>query len=219
MIKVLRMIMRHLLRYFDLYSLYLLWRNGAPKKEGWFLSFKLKKSVNLGGEPIPWITYSCIDFLISRLKKDFVVFEYGSGNSSYWWASNVGKLISCEHNLSYYNEIVSHLPSNVEYIYCPLDKRIDGMNYCQQCLKFKNLLDILVIDGRDRVNCAKNGVNALKQNGVIVWDNTDRDSYKEGMDYLMSVGFKRIDFTGMTPIQPTKSQTSIFYKSNNCLFI
>ena len=55
----------------------------ALKKLGWFRSFKFKESIDHNGNPIPWWTYSIIDFLQERLNnKSIRVLEFGCGNST-----------------------------------------------------------------------------------------------------------------------------------------
>ena len=79
--------------------------------------------------------------------------------------------------------------------------------------------DIVIVDGRDRVNCVKNAVNSIKVDGVIVLDDSERESYKAGIDFLLNKNFKKIDFWGISPGLFYKKNTSIFYKVNNCIGI
>ena len=48
---------------------------------------------------------------------------------------------------------------------------------------------------------------------------TDRVIYQEGYEFLLTNGFKRLDFWGMGPINPYSWCTSIFYRKENCLEI
>lgn len=145
-----------------------------------------------------------------------VVFEFGSGNSTLWWGKKVSKVISYEHDLSWYQSFKNRLPSNVEYHHCELAY---GEEYSKAILDYNNAFDIIIIDGRDRVNCAKNSLGALKDHGVIIWDNSDRESYEEGYSFLIQNDFKRLDFEGHGPINSYGWSTSIFYRNNNCLGI
>jgi hypothetical protein len=81
------------------------------------------------------------------------------------------------------------------------------------------MFDIIVIDGRDRVNCAKNSLGALKEDGVIIWDNSERSKYAEGYAFLKDNGFKRIEFTGIGPVNSFAWSTTVFYRNKNCLAI
>ena|SRR5690554_1347836 len=69
---------------------------------GWFVAHKHKSSVNGENEPIPWLTYSFIDFLENRLNKEQSVFEFGSGNSTRYFAKKVNHISSLEHDKAWY---------------------------------------------------------------------------------------------------------------------
>jgi hypothetical protein len=179
---------------------------------GWYRSFEERLPVDREGDPIPWFTYSAISFLNKKINSGISVFEYGSGNSTLWWAQRAVSVETYEHDFDWYNSFKEKIPANVNYNYCKLDY---GGAYCQAILKYKSKFDIIVIDGRDRVNCAKNSLGALKENGTIIFDNTDRAKYREGYDYLLSNGFKSLDFEGLRPINCDASCTSIFYRVCN----
>ena len=59
----------------------------------------------------------------------------------------------------------------------------------------------------------------IKEYGAIFLDNSDRPKYQKGINYLVSIGLKKIEFSGYCPIVYFKSQTSIFYGPNNILGI
>ena len=144
------------------------------------------------------------------------VFEYGSGNSTLWWSERVASLVACEHEEDWFKNISKKIPATVDYRHCVLEY---GGEYCKQISSFTAEFDCIIIDGRDRVNCAINAIAALKENGIIIWDNSDRESYEEGYSFLLSNEFKRIDFWGIGPINPYSWCTSIFYREKNCLGI
>ena len=183
---------------------------------GWFQSLAKGLPVDREGQALPWFTYPAIAFLNGRIQSTMNVFEYGSGNSTLWWSQKVAKVVSYEHDLDWYNSLKERLPANVEYRHCNLES---GGEYSQSILAYNQAFDIIVIDGRDRVNCAKNVLGALREKGVIIWDNSDREVYQEGYSYLIQKGFKRLDFEGLGPINSFKWCTSVFYRSNNCFDI
>ena len=83
------------------------------------------------------------------------------------------------------------MPKNVNIHYQQL---IYGEHYS----KFSNTIgmkfDIVIVDGRDRVNCLKSAIDSLTDEGVIVLDDSERKAYSAGIDNLISQGFKKIDF-------------------------
>lgn len=192
----------------------LLATNSALSTYGWFKSYQSKRSVGTGGNPIPWITYPCIRFLEKRLKAHFLVFEWGSGGSTLWWSQVARKVISVEHDEEWGKRVSSELPANCQLIKYPKD----APEYVE-CVKEIKDVDIIIIDGRNRVSCAKACPESLSSKGIIIWDNTDRSEYEAGIKYLKESGFRNVDFIGMSPIVGIECTTSIFYKDGNMLDI
>ena len=53
---------------------------------------------NKNNEPIPWLTYSSMDFLIPRLSKEFTLLEYGAGYSTLFFSKYFKNVTSIEHD-------------------------------------------------------------------------------------------------------------------------
>lgn len=183
---------------------------------GWFKAFDSQQAVDGQGQPIPWVTYSFIDFIKPRLTKELSIFEYGSGNSTLFYAQNVHSVVSVEHDEEWYRKIVKEKAENAEMIFCELDK---GGLYSQKAASFDEKFDIIIVDGRDRVNCCKHSINGLTEKGVIVLDDSERADYNEARIFLKENGFKEISFSGISPGLFYEKATSVFYKANNCLDI
>jgi len=88
---------------------------------GWPRSTRLGEPVDAQGMPIPWMTYPAVAFLEPRLRSSFRVFEYGSGNSTFWWAARVGYVESCEHDSDWVSRLQERLPDNVRLRHVPLE--------------------------------------------------------------------------------------------------
>lgn len=188
-------------------------QRGALKDNGWFRSVRQKEPVDARGEPIPWISYPALAFLQGRIKSDMTVFEFGAGYSTLWWARRVRTVYACEADAKWHAQIRQQAPVNVELL------RADEHEYPQVAARFPAVFDIVVIDGGDRLLCAKNAVSSLNARGVILWDDTDRPEYQPGFDFLDQCGFARIEFVGPGPIVNLTKATSIFYRQNNILGI
>jgi len=216
MSKPIRNIFRSLLNKADLAGMLQLKINSAVKDDGWFRSYRIKESVDKDGNPIPWCTYPCVKFIEPRLNKKLNVFEYGSGNSTLWYAERVKFIASVEHNKEWFEKIKPSLPENTNLMYQPeTDPEGYVNNVGMQGLKF----DIIVIDGILRNECTEESVNHLSGNGVIVFDNSERKDYLQSVELLKSDNFRQIDFTGLGPVTSIQTTTSIFYKTDNCLDI
>src|SRR5690606_38937740 len=155
-----------------------------------------KASVDKANQAIPWFTYSFIDFLQHRLNKSQTVFEFGSGNSTRYFAGKCAQITSVEHDKAWYEKGENNKPQNATIQYYPLDKNGD---YCRAAQKTNKEYDIIIIDGRDRVNCCIQSINALTKSGVIILDDSERDKYHEARLFLQGKGFKELSFSGISP--------------------
>ncbi len=93
---------------------------------GWVASFINKKPVDKSGKALPWVTYPFIDFISDRLNRGMKLFEYGSGNSTIFYAERVGSITSVEHDKGWYEHVNKQLPRNATLIYESFSK---GSNY------------------------------------------------------------------------------------------
>lgn len=188
--------------------------DGALKQYGWFKSFHSKQSVDINGNPLPWYTYPFILFLKPRIKSHFEVFEYGSGNSTRWYAGQVKHITAVEHDSDWIRQMSPNLPANAKVLEKPL-----GDSYVKSVQLDGEIYHIIVVNGRNRVKCASFAIDFLTNDGVLILDNSERHWYQKAKDYLADRGFRRLDFIGMAPIVGTETCTSVFYRDNNCLGI
>lgn len=191
--------------------------SGFLYEKGWWLSWEKKEPVDKNTMPLPWVTYSFIDFIEKRLNKNMVMFEYGSGNSTLYYSSFVKEVHTVEHDRQWFEKILQVKPNNTHI------KNIDliyGGEYSRASLINNVKYDIVIVDGRDRVNSMVNSIDSIGDSGVIVLDDSERDTYKEGIKNLLDNRFKQLDFWGISPgfISYNKC-TSIFYRDNNVLGI
>lgn len=165
----------------------------------------------------PWWGKSIIDLIIKKLDKNMDVFEWGSGNSTLFWGQYVGGVVSVESDLEWYEKmerVIGHT-KNIRLEYCRLE--YDG-EYCRKILREEKEFDIILIDGRDRVRCAYHSIGKLKKNGIIIWDNSEREHYKEGYEFIKGHGFKQLELSSIIYGVPgIEDYTSIFYREDNIL--
>ncbi len=180
-------------------------------ENGWLRSYREQQCVDKHGNPLPWYTYSAIHFIQGRLAPWMRVFEYGCGNSSLWYASRVSLVDAVDDDASWVEKVRSVCPVNVTILHAE--------NRCEPYVKAigfnRRRYDVVAIDGRNRVACVQEAVSHLNDGGVIVYDNTDRPRYAEGIEFLKSRGFRQVEFFGVVPMIPDLEETSVFYRQGN----
>lgn len=183
---------------------------------GWIESYDHQSSVDAHGDPLPWVTYSFIDFIKDRISDQHLVFEFGSGSSTLFYAKRAKAVVSVEHDQEWLNKISAQKPANAEMIFAELEA--NGA-YSQMPVSTGKQYDIIIVDGRDRVNCCMNALPALSKTGVLVLDDSERDFYLPAIDFLKKSGFRELSFSGISPGLFYYKTTSVFYRSANCLGI
>lgn len=183
------------------------------ESSGWLKSLNVGKPINGLSLPIPWYSYPAIEFIEDKLKSDFHVFEYGSGQSTLWYAARLEKVITVEHNRDFFQTMINNIPDNVNLL---LQEGRD--EYVSAILDYDDFyFDVIVIDGIERVECARKCDRKLKENGFIVLDNSDREANNPAIEYLQNRGFKRLDFYGLVAVEKYKTCTSIFFQNDELL--
>ena len=183
---------------------------------GWKEGLKRGYPSKPNGSPIPWMNFPVISFLEDRLQKDFTVFEYGSGYSTLFYAERVKFIRTIEYNKDWYKLIKERLPANAEIHF--VEKDVDG-EYCRSINSTDEKYDVVVIDGRDRVNCLKQAVKKLTERGVLLLDDSQREKYEEGLKFAIKNGYSTLKFEGISSQAINLVSTTIIYKSGNCLNI
>ena len=214
---MIRSALRRVLRPTGFLGAYRALVRSALRTDGWLRSVRENSPVDCDGNPLPWLTYPCIDFLTQRLPKDPIdVFEWGSGASTRWWAARGARIASVEHDADWHARSAKSLPASCKVVL--RDVNSDG--YIEAIGEFGVRFSVIVIDGEQRNECGRAAVNHLLDDGVIVWDNVERtELYRDGLAFLASRGFHRVDFWGMAPMLPWKTSTAILFRPKNLLGI
>lgn len=183
---------------------------------GWLRSLKEGRPCDARGNPIPWMNYSIVSLLESRLNASLTIFEYGSGYSTLFYAAHTGKVVSIEYDETWHKIISTHAPENTTIRL--ISKDVDG-SYCRSILSEDKNFDIVVVDGRDRVNCIKQSLSRLTSRGVIILDDSSRPKYAEAFEVVKDQGFRCLRLSGLKPSGRSMHESTIFYKDSNCLAI
>lgn len=169
------------------------------------------KPTNSKGEPIPWLSYSAIKFLDEKLDESMTVFEYGSGMSTFYLSRRTKETVSVENYKDWFDVVESQLSRNSKIIY----QELDDINSYANSIKGDRKYDLIIIDGRERVECCKIATEYLNENGILIFDDGEREKYQEIYPFMQKKEFKHIKFYGLRPASSYFDSTVIFYKKNN----
>jgi hypothetical protein len=169
------------------------------------------------GQYVPWMNYPFISFIADRIQKNHIIFEYGSGFSSAFFAKRCRYIVSVEYNEQWYKhvkEVVLKEHENGQVYY-----QHNNETYASSIGEHmqKGSCDIIIIDGYDREHCARTCIDYLSDRGVIIFDDSHRNSYKRALQFYKERGFKTVHFEGMKPTGFGKDETTIIYREQNCL--
>lgn len=185
------------------------------RQGGYFKSVALKRPCRLDGSPIPWMNYGAINFLEQRLSGDLNIFEYGSGNSTIFFAGFVNSVASLECDRGWYEYVKGILPENAGVLFCPKG----DAGYVDTIAKQEKKFDVVVVDAEERSKCLLNAPDFMTDRGVIILDDAARQEYQEATEEMLSRGFRVLPFEGLKAGGINIYRTSIFYRDNNCLGI
>ncbi|MBU6338868.1 MAG: hypothetical protein KGQ36_02730 [Rickettsiales bacterium] len=215
-------------------------------KSGWIRSFCSSFSQDENGDPLPWMTYPFIEFISDKLNKNHVIFEYGFGASTLFFAKKVKKVVAIESNAMWlkvmqtcHPEYVLHChpersegsPSTHE-ILCQdflkenimaqddtsnieitlMQDALTNSNYENFAANYKEKFDFIFIDSLKRFECAKNSIAALKDDGILILDDSQRKGYKKIFEFFEKNNFKKQDFVGIAPGQLKIKNTTVFWR-------
>ncbi len=189
----------------------------AFRQLGWSRSISVDAPVDAHGEPLPWLTYPAIAWLEHYVLPCHVIYEYGAGHSTLWFAKHAAKVHSVENDAAWVARLRGRLPSNADLTLAAADANEfgDGMTsaYVRSIAAFPNkYFDIILIDGMERPGCAAAAPPKLKPDGVVIFDNSDRPGHYAALRRLREDGFARVDFIGQLPGHWNPGCTSVLFR-------
>lgn len=187
----------------------------------------LKKKIGNQLNKMPWLVPEAVKWLNNYLKKDMIVFEWGSGSSTIYISKRVKRIISIEHDSKWHKKVSRKIKKknilNCELIlkqpqvsnekkYISSDKNYKGLsfeNYCKAIDSFPDKsFDLVIIDGRARPSCVFHALNKVKNKAYLILDDSNRKRYLPAINMLRD--WDRKDFFGPKSHSQLFEQTSIF---------
>lgn len=128
-----------------------------------------------GFQTRPWWTPDAVEFVDSILTPESRVLEFGCGGSTVWLAARAAHVISVDNSEKWIEKIRPLCP----YV----DLRLMTRPYFHVCNGFDDeTFDLVIVDGRDRVECFLAAVRLVKPGGWIMLDDASRERYREAWE-------------------------------------
>jgi len=170
---------------------------------GHYRSAKLRRAVDRDGSPLPWYTYPALEYLRQFDFSAVDMFEYGSGQSTLFWAQRCRSVTAVEDDADWHTMVAPQLGANVTYLL-----EHDTERYIAALPNSGRFYDAIVIDGTKRTQCAALAAHHLKPGGFIVLDNSDW--FPRAAEYLRAADLIQVDMHGFGPVNPYTWTTSLF---------
>lgn len=185
-------------------------RTGALSQLGWLDNKPLQPDSR--GVFRPWWVYGAIDFVEHSVPPEAQILELGSGSSTVFWFKRGNKVVSVESDKDWHRRLdclLNKLGSNVELILGDTEVTVSNFPVTSR-------FDVIVIDHfteGSRSDVIDDCLPLLKEGGLVIWDNSDREDASVGRSKLNSLGFTEYKFFGLGPYNSYASQTSVFSTS------
>jgi len=173
--------------------------NKLRTEYGFLESSKKNIPVNDKNEIMPMYTYPCYEWLNSIDWNDSKVFEYGTGYSTIWWQNKNVDYHAVEDNKQWHDMIEDK--TNIEY-------KPGHHKYIESIYKYDFKFDVIVIDGVVRFDCIKPALEKIKDDGIIIVDNTDW--HRNSKEELDKSDLIPIHFHGFKPLHVDSETTSCY---------
>jgi hypothetical protein len=162
------------------------------------------------------------------------VFEWGSGASTIFFARRVARVVSIEYDAGWREAVAQRLRAhglaNAELRHLPPEPGDDGAPYRSSDPSFSGMsfrryvhsvldyadeaFDVILVDGRARFGCLVTALPKLKEDGVLILDDSDREDATEACVLLTAGGWTARHFDGPGPHSywPVFSRTTAFFR-------
>jgi predicted O-methyltransferase YrrM len=205
-------------------------RSGSPRARHLRTLFSVSDVVEMARQDLCWWSYPAMDRVAAFLaeRPGARVFEYGAGASTAWLARRAGRVDSAEHDLDYVEfvrRLLAELP-NVTLHPVPAKPAtpqtvvrsgrvghtdLDFADYVSAIDRVGGDFDLIVVDGRARVDAFRRALDHLAPGGVVVFDNIRRKRYWGAVSAMPGL---RIElFKGATPTLPYPTTTGLISRA------
>lgn len=107
------------------------------------------------------------------------VFEYGAGASTAWLARRAGEVTSVEHHAGWHGALGTLIAEHKNVTLW--HRELEGDGYIDAIAEAGGQFDLIVVDGRRRIECLTRAIPFLKPDGIVLFDDSGRGRYRAGI--------------------------------------
>jgi hypothetical protein len=183
----------------------------------------------------PWVTFEAARILERRLPRSARVFEYGSGGSTLFFARRGDRVVSVEHDRTWFEEVrsaVAGLPgvevvlaearpprNHAETAFASATKAFAGQTFIDYVTVVDRFpdhsFDLLVVDGRARPSAFFRGEPKVRVGGLVLLDDSERSGYQPAVAAARASGWLERGGLGPKPFTPWFSRTTVWTKTRD----
>jgi predicted O-methyltransferase YrrM len=182
---------------------------------------------------LPWWTYEAIDLVDGHLAAHGSrarVFEFGSGASTVWLARRSAEVHAVEHHPQWAERVHSLLATakgvtaevtmHVPQVPRSADPVLPSGSPSAAALDFEQYVavidevpgdpyDLVLVDGRARQESLRRAVRRVREDGLVLLDDAQRERYREVLCEAERAGWEVRMTRGRTPCQPLPRATAV----------
>jgi hypothetical protein len=155
----------------------------------------------------PMLSLPFLDWFESYDFSDFNLIEFGSGNSTNYFADKVETVVSFETDINFYNNFKSALSENVDYRFI---QKYDLENKTPD-IEINDKTIVFIDSASNRFLLTKNILKTESPN-ILILDNSNE--YKNTCKFLYDNGYLEIPLWGLRFMEVEEACTSVFIKNN-----
>lgn len=151
---------------------------------------------------LPALNFQVVEFMEKIITSESLIFETGTGNSTIWFARRAKRVVALEHRIGWHEQVRQCLEKEkVENVKVYFDPEYAQKSFDDILMKGDNIqYDLVLHDGPnptiERLPLIKLIPSLVKQGGYLIVDDTDRAVLASGIEYLDSLGWKKLVISG-----------------------
>jgi predicted O-methyltransferase YrrM len=148
-----------------------------------------------------WVNIGLNKYIKDYVNKNMQILEFGAGGSTLFFSDNCEKVDSVEESEDWKKIVKNNFKKNNVKFYN--SKKLPSK---------KNKYDIVLVDGGDRKRYSKLALDYVKDNGIVIIDNIEREKEKKYFDQIRDNFNNYKIFSGFAMDKAGYTSTAVLYK-------